>query len=174
MKVLILGFLSFIAWAVFSSWFYTCNIRHLCSEDNPDVTEFIQEETISPEIKADTLIPEKLLPPENIKVHFAYNSAEFTPGSEIKEFLQKGKAYLDENNQSILELVGHADATGPAAYNLKLGMRRAETVSDYFQQNGIRPDQIKISSKGETEPIDSNNTEDGRAKNRRVELTIKN
>lgn len=174
MKVLILGFLSFIAWAVFSSWFYTCNIRHLCGEDKPAVIELIQEEVVSPEIKADTLVREKILPPVNSKVHFAYNSAEFTPGAEVRDFLQKGKVYLEENNQSILELVGHADATGPAAYNLNLGMRRAKSLSDYFQQNGIGTDQIKISSKGETEPIANNDTDEGRAKNRRVELTIKN
>jgi OOP family OmpA-OmpF porin len=53
-------------------------------------------------------------------------------------------------------------------------MRRAKSLSDYFQQNGIGTDQIKISSKGETEPIANNDTDEGRAKNRRVELTIKN
>ena len=173
MKVLIVGILSFIAWSFFSSWFYTCKIRHMCGEETRTGIELVQENIVVTEVPEDTLVTEPLLSPENMKIHFDYNSADFTPGIDIVAYLQKGKQYLEANRQSVLELVGHADATGQAAYNLKLGLRRANSVREYFLQNGILPENIKVSSKGEMEPIADNNTEEGRTENRRVELTIK-
>ncbi len=67
-------------------------------------------------------------------------------------------------------IVGHADSTGPAAYNLDLSRRRAKSVYRYFVTKGVDADKLKTYGFGETKPIASNGTVDGRRRNRRVEF----
>lgn len=69
-------------------------------------------------------------------------------------------------------VVGHADWTGPEAYNQKLSERRAASVKNYLAQNGISTERIQAEGRGETQPIADNKTREGRAKNRRVEIEI--
>ena len=70
-------------------------------------------------------------------------------------------------------LEGHADATGPEAYNHKLGLRRAEAVQKFLsEQHHIAVDRISVVSYGENQPAAPNDSRDGRAKNRRVVLTV--
>ncbi len=73
----------------------------------------------------------------------------------------------------MLHITGHTDATGTATYNQALGMRRAESVKSYFVGQGIPAEMIETSSMGESEPINDNDTPQGRAKNRRTEIFIK-
>lgn len=70
-------------------------------------------------------------------------------------------------------VVGHTDSTGPAEYNMGLSQRRAETVRSYLVGKGIATDKITAKGMGETQPAASNNTDAGRAQNRRVEIIIK-
>jgi OOP family OmpA-OmpF porin len=90
-----------------------------------------------------------------------------------------GKKALDElagNLQGMdLEVaiaVGHTDSIGSDAYNQKLSIRRAESVKRYLQSKGIEPNRIYTEGKGEKQPIASNKTREGRAKNRRVEVEV--
>ncbi len=69
-----------------------------------------------------------------------------------------------------LQVRGHTDSYGSGEYNLKLSRRRAESVRHYLTQAGVSPKQLKTKWFGETMPIESNATESGRAKNRRVEF----
>jgi len=71
-----------------------------------------------------------------------------------------------------VEISGHADATGPEAYNLGLSERRAKSVVRYLTDKGVSQDRIKVSFFGETKPVESNETREGRRKNRRVEFKI--
>lgn len=71
-----------------------------------------------------------------------------------------------------VEISGHADATGPAEYNMTLSERRAKSVVRYLTEKGIAENRIKVSFFGETKPIESNETKEGRRKNRRVEFKI--
>ncbi|MBK7344516.1 MAG: OmpA family protein [Saprospiraceae bacterium] len=70
-----------------------------------------------------------------------------------------------------LTITGHTDALSGDAYNMELGRRRAQAVRRYLEQRGIKTN-FKIASAGEREPVASNDTEEGRAKNRRVNLSI--
>ncbi|TSE24334.1 Outer membrane protein A [Tepidimonas sediminis] len=95
------------------------------------------------------------------------------------ELRADGKARLDELVAKIkatdLELaiaVGHTDSVGPEAYNERLSLRRAEAVKAYLVSKGIPADKIRTEGRGEREPIADNATREGRAKNRRVEVTI--
>ncbi len=77
---------------------------------------------------------------------------------------------LNENSSIMITLSGHADERGTREYNLALGQRRAEAVSDYFVLNGISKDRITVRSYGEERPLASGQDEDSYSKNRRVEI----
>jgi outer membrane protein OmpA-like peptidoglycan-associated protein len=81
--------------------------------------------------------------------------------------------WLKENAQFNLNLVGHTDSQGAESYNLKLSQNRAKAVKEYLENQGVGATRILSSGKGESEPISTNDTAEGRAKNRRVEFTIK-
>ena len=75
---------------------------------------------------------------------------------------------LKEKPDWKVSLAGHTDNTASEAYNLDLSRRRVEAISSYMLHRGITPQQVILEFHGETKPIASNSTEDGRAKNRRV------
>ncbi|MFD2179605.1 OmpA family protein [Veronia pacifica] len=78
---------------------------------------------------------------------------------------------LTKFEQATISVTGYTDSVGAAAFNQKLSEKRAQTVADYFTSRGIDPSRITVSGKGEANPVASNDTADGRAKNRRVEIT---
>ncbi|MBU1115716.1 MAG: OmpA family protein, partial [Bacteroidetes bacterium] len=87
-----------------------------------------------------------------------------------KNALDKLLNQLNKYSSVKVSLTGYADSVGPEAYNLKLSNRRAESVKKYLVANGIAADRLICDGKGETNPVASNKTKEGRAKNRRVEI----
>ena len=90
-----------------------------------------------------------------------------------------GKSKLDDLSNKVrgvnLEVViaiGHADSIGSDEYNQRLSVRRAEAVKAYLVSKGIEANRIYTEGKGEKQPVASNKTADGRAKNRRVEIEV--
>lgn len=95
------------------------------------------------------------------------------------ELKTEGRRALDDLADKLkavdLELVlvvGHTDSVGSDAYNERLSLRRANAVRNYLVTKGIDAKRIRTEGRGETQPIADNNTEDGRARNRRVEVQI--
>lgn len=86
--------------------------------------------------------------------------------------LMKLLALLDTYPQMNIEIGGHTDGKGSEAYNLRLSENRAKAVVDYLVSKGVDPKRLKYKGYGKTMPVDSNDTEEGRAKNRRVEFKI--
>ena len=91
----------------------------------------------------------------------------------------EGKAKLDDLaakvkaiNLEVVIAIGHTDSVGADAYNQKLSVRRAESVKSYLVSKGVEPNRIYTEGKGEKQPVASNKTADGRAKNRRVEIEV--
>ena len=91
----------------------------------------------------------------------------------------EGKSKLDDLankvrgvNLEVVIAIGHADSIGSDAYNQKLSVRRAESVKAYLVSKGIEPNRIYTEGKGEKQPVASNKTKDGRAKNRRTEIEV--
>jgi len=84
--------------------------------------------------------------------------------------LQHVVTLLKKNPELKLEVQGHTDNQGADGYNLQLSKRRAETVVNYLGLFGIEPGRLNSKGFGETRPIEPNSTEEGRTKNRRVEL----
>lgn len=79
---------------------------------------------------------------------------------------------LQTNPAMEIEIAGHTDSKGDADYNRKLSQRRAESVKQYLVKRGIDEDRLKAKGYGESEPIATNETEQGRQKNRRTEVRI--
>jgi OOP family OmpA-OmpF porin len=91
----------------------------------------------------------------------------------------EGKAKLDDLVSKaggialeVIIAVGHTDSIGSAAYNQKLSERRANAVKDYLVSKGIEKNRVYTEGKGMKNPIASNSTAEGRAKNRRVEIEV--
>jgi outer membrane protein, adhesin transport system len=91
----------------------------------------------------------------------------------------EGKKNLDDligkikgSNYEVVIAVGHTDGKGSEAYNQKLSERRAESVKAYLVNQGVPATKVRAEGKGKTVPIASNDTDEGRAKNRRVEITV--
>jgi outer membrane protein OmpA-like peptidoglycan-associated protein len=77
---------------------------------------------------------------------------------------------LMKNPEIEVEVQGHTDNTGIAKYNQWLSEKRAQRVKDYLVSKGVDPSRLAAKGYGLTQPVASNDTEDGRAQNRRVEL----
>ena len=101
---------------------------------------------------------------------FAFNSAEIQPQSE-KEILYLFD-FLQRNPKIRIEITGHTDNVGSEEYNQTLSLNRARALFKALQDRGIAADRMSAMGKGSKEPISSNNTEEGRANNRRVEVKI--
>jgi OOP family OmpA-OmpF porin len=103
------------------------------------------------------------------KVMYDFNSA--TIKSEAYPMLEEAVLILKENPEMKVEIDGHTDNKGSAAYNMTLSERRAKSVKKYFVDKGVEAERLTTKGFGFTKPAASNDTKEGRAKNRRVELT---
>ena len=90
----------------------------------------------------------------------------------IRAYLDTLAAKLADSSVEVVVAVGHADAIGSATYNQRLSERRARAMVDYLREKGLPPDKIFNEGRGETQPIASNASKEGRAKNRRVEVEV--
>ena len=79
---------------------------------------------------------------------------------------------MKDNPTIKIQINGHTDNIGKPADNLKLSENRASSVVTYLTEKGIQSDRLSFKGFGATQPIDDNNTEEGRAKNRRTELKV--
>jgi outer membrane protein OmpA-like peptidoglycan-associated protein len=86
--------------------------------------------------------------------------------------LQQLANSLEKYPNSDILIVGHTDSVGTDAYNLDLSQRRAMAASSLLQTLGVPASRLHAVGKGESEPIQSNDTDAGRAQNRRVEIAI--
>lgn len=103
-------------------------------------------------------------------VFYAYNSWELMERSRIE--LNKVVQLMNENPTLTVEISGHTDNTGTPEYNVGLSDRRAASVTNYLTTHGISPERMTAKGYGLTCPVATNETEEGRAANRRTELKI--
>lgn len=103
-------------------------------------------------------------------VTFATNSADIN--ANFYSVLDQVAATLGEFNQTVIEVAGHTDSTGARAYNMTLSERRAGSVVSYLSGRGIARERMIAVGAGPDHPVDTNETAEGRAQNRRVEITI--
>ena len=103
-------------------------------------------------------------------VNFDFNSANLT--TLAKTNLDKLVTVLKNNPDTNINIYGHTDSIGSDAVNLRISAQRAAAVKNYFVANGISASRIFTEGLGKSSPIASNDTDAGRAKNRRVEFAI--
>ena len=103
-------------------------------------------------------------------VLFDFDKATLKPAGKGKLDELAGK--VKDINLEVVIAIGHTDSIGTDAYNQKLSVRRAESVKAYLVSKGIEPNRVYTEGKGEKQPVASNKTKDGRAKNRRVEIEV--
>jgi outer membrane protein OmpA-like peptidoglycan-associated protein len=103
-------------------------------------------------------------------ITFALNSADLN--GQFYSALEGVGVVLEEYNKTLIEVAGHTDSSGSDQYNQTLSQRRAQTVASYLTSQGVKSERLMTVGAGESHPIASNDTDQGRAANRRVELTI--
>ncbi|MFL6591108.1 MAG: OmpA family protein [Luteimonas sp.] len=103
-------------------------------------------------------------------VTFAFDSSSLQP--QFYPVLDNVANTLTQYNQTVIEVAGHTDNVGTDAYNQALSQQRANSVATYLTGKGVMQQRMIVVGAGETRPIASNDTDAGRAQNRRVEITI--
>lgn len=104
-------------------------------------------------------------------ISFATGSAALQP--QLRSVLQQFAEGLRANPGTLVRVVGHTDNVGSDATNNTLSVARADTVRDFLEDRGVSRSRIEAVGRGEREPIASNDTAEGRAKNRRVEIFLR-
>lgn len=103
-------------------------------------------------------------------VLFDFDKSNLT--NEARKQLDAVMGRLKNANVVSIKVVGHTDSRGSDAYNQKLSERRAASVATYLVSQGLPSEKISTEGKGESQPVADNTTDEGRAKNRRVELHL--
>ena len=103
---------------------------------------------------------------------FDFDSAELSDDGKAI-ILERIQSLGHEENQAEISVVGHTCSMGPEEYNKKLSIRRAASVASYIEQMKKSPDaHVEFSGAGESDPVASNDTMEGRKQNRRVVITV--
>ena len=112
--------------------------------------------------------------PKSKVIYPRYTNSGIMANTALKELVVEIKEYISNNPDLMVEIVGHTDNIGNGIDNYKMGLKYARQVRWYLiNKGGFDPNQITASSRGEEEPIESNNTSNGRTANRRIEIKFK-
>lgn len=131
----------------------------------------IDSEDINPWVKDVYLRPIEVGLTVRLKnIYFDYNKTTLQSESFIE--LDKVVDFLTQNASVEIEISGHTDSRGQDNYNLNLSQGRSQSVVDYLNSKGIDISRLTAHGYGESKPIDTNDTEEGMANNRRVEFTV--
>ena len=171
-----------IAWISIASFWYVCKVRNNCgdtdqvslSEMKEDISTVDTDAASNTELETDSLAIslEYLNGIGTKKYYFEFASSELNAVNDDEPYFTSLGYFLANKPGSTLTAVGHACSRGSTQANDRFSKLRAETIKQYLVGKGIPGDQIILEWKGDTEPAASNDTEDGRKLNRRVELNI--
>lgn len=108
---------------------------------------------------------------QDVILLFPFNSTEKDRDAKVDAYLQQ-LCEKHKGTAATFNIVGHTDNVGTDEENMAMGAARAKSVANILKANGIAANRIQTSSKGKSEPVADNNTEDGRHQNRRVVITV--
>ncbi|MDH0662422.1 OmpA family protein, partial [Pseudomonas sp. GD03858] len=114
--------------------------------------------------------PEVITLDDQGQVLFAFDSAELTSGAQQR--LQGLLPKLNDPSVASVKVIGFTDSVGSDNYNQRLSERRASGVAEYLISQGLAPSKVTSQGRGESEPVADNDSDEGRARNRRVELHL--
>lgn len=130
--------------------------------DNLDITPVVKNIFLTP-IEVGLTVRLK-------NIYFDFDKTTLKSESFVE--LDKVVDFLKQNSKISIEIAGHTDSKGSDTYNENLSQGRSQSVVDYLVSQGIDRERLQAHGYGESKPIDSNETEEGRANNRRVEFTV--
>ena len=168
MRILIIGTVLFVIWAFFSAWLYNDVLLPVINK--PVAVQIIPE---PPDPVADSLAKIYASMPKTLMIYFEFDKAKFKGDEQINSKVAEFKSWIDKYPASMLSVTGHTDLVGTPDYNQSLALKRAQIVEKYLETQGIGAGRMVTESKGELQPAADNITSDGRAKNRRTEISIK-
>jgi len=147
---------------------------HISENQNLDLKDIKQDGvTKNQDMRLEPIEVAKIEPDATINLNnIFFDFDQATLKSESFPELNRIISLMNDKSTLEVEISGHADATGPEAYNLGLSERRAKSVVRYLTDKGVAAERVKVSFFGETKPVESNETKEGRRKNRRVEFKI--
>ncbi|MFJ7282017.1 OmpA family protein [Pseudomonas sp. NPDC099000] len=117
---------------------------------------------------AEPVQPEVITLPGDVL--FAFNKSDLSPSAQSQ--LDALMSKLQNADVVSIKVIGHTDGVGSDEYNQALSERRASSVAAYLLSQGLAPNKLTSEGRGESQPMADNETDEGRAKNRRVELHI--
>ena len=185
MRVIVIGTLSFIAWSIFSNYWYVCKIKGLCDEgpkqtvtslqnsstEYPTSTNSEEEEVLEMGGKTTDSIPDANVF-ETVYINFFSGSDSIKNVVELKPIIDQLKLATQATENAQVLLVGHTDDRGEADFNYLLGLQRAQSLKKLLISQGMNQEIIRVASRGEKDPLVENISEVDRKKNRRVEILI--
>ena len=115
-------------------------------------------------------MPEVITLDDQGQVLFAFDSAQLTV--EAQQRLRALLPQLSDPQVTRIKVIGFTDSVGTDAYNQGLSEQRAGSVAEFLIAQGLAADKVTSQGRGESEPVADNDTEEGRARNRRVELHL--
>lgn len=169
MRIILTGAVVFVAWAFFSTWLFVDYLRPALEKPLPAVA--IPEPT---DVAAESPVKVTVPMPEDLVILYGFDKAEFKPDAAIDSWIDSARDWLRENPETVLLITGHTDITGSAGYNYNLGLERARGAFEFLKARGFSESGMELVSKGPGEPAAANTTPEGRAKNRRTVISIKN
>jgi outer membrane protein OmpA-like peptidoglycan-associated protein len=141
---------------------YNCRATGTVTFKEPEITRDEFEEGLQTIEEGEAIVLENIF--------FEFNKSKLLP--ESFDELNKVADFVIQNNIELIEISGHTDNVGSDSYNQKLSEGRAKSVVEYLAMRGINNSKMKAVGYGETKPIDTNLSEEGQAKNRRVEFRL--
>jgi OOP family OmpA-OmpF porin len=168
MRILITGFILLVTWSFLSMWLYVDILKPMTVEKV--IVPPIPESQIR---EADSLKKFFASMPKDLMISFEFDLTRFKTDPKTDSSITEFKNWLDKHADYKLHVIGHTDFIGTPDYNIKLGLERALAIQKYLEKQGLGSDKTVVSSRGEEQPIADHITSEGRAKNRRTELTLK-
>lgn len=108
----------------------------------------------------------------NMPSNITFDVNQSSVKAEFSDVLNSVGLVLNEYNKTYVDVLGHTDSTGSDQYNLDLSVQRAQSVANYLMGRGVMGERFIVRGFGEAQPIASNDTPEGRALNRRVEIIL--
>jgi len=140
-------------------------------EQQRELERELSAEQASNEISIARLSEDTLKLDLDSEVSFAFNSSALNPG--FHSSLNKLAGVLSDYPNTAVHIIGHTDSIGSEQYNHSLSLRRASSVRTYLTRQGVVEPRTRTEGQGENMPVSDNSTEQGRQRNRRVEIYLK-
>ncbi|GAB4489416.1 MAG: hypothetical protein OHK0019_07030 [Saprospiraceae bacterium] len=185
-----LVFVLFAAWSALCSYWYVCEVKEVCGQQNvggpapitptvePETTPTTEEQTATQPSAGGNEMDENAIDrvqvtdlEDRVIINFPYSSTRPEDNDAIDDYLSRLASYLKSGGGTVT-ITGHTDFVGESKNNYTMGLLRANGIRDILVKKGVNKSQIKCKSAGESKPVASNDSALGRYKNRRVEIRI--